>query len=128
MTRNGYRCKTVNGEVRYEHVAIVEAALGKRLPVGAVVHHVDGNKFNNANANLVACDSQAYHMLLHARTRVIKVGGDPDIQAVCSKCYELKRLDDFHRNAHKDMGRHDACKKCRRRPRVSHLETGKRDS
>lgn len=115
MRPRSYKCRTVDGLVRYEHVAIAEAAIGKRLPSGAVVHHVDGNKFNNANTNLVVCDSQAYHMLLHARTRVVEAGGDPDIQAVCSKCCELKRLDEFHRNAYKFMGRHDACKTCRRR-------------
>jgi hypothetical protein len=117
MTQKSYRCRTVNGEVRYEHVAIAEAALGKRLPTGAVVHHVDGDRFNNANSNLVVCESQSYHMLIHARTRVVLAGGDPDMHAVCSHCTELKPFHQFHRNQHKFMGRHDTCKVCRRRDR-----------
>lgn len=111
----GYRTWTINGVVKYRHVVVAERALGKELPEGAVVHHVDGDKFNNRNSNLVICQSQSYHAILHARTRVYMAGGDPDTQAVCSGCRALKALTDFHRNSNKSTGRHDACKECRRR-------------
>jgi CRISPR/Cas system-associated exonuclease Cas4 (RecB family) len=61
--RNGYA--TTTGDV-YLHVAVAEAALGKKLPKGAVVHHVDLNPLNNDASNLVVCPSQSYHLLLHA--------------------------------------------------------------
>jgi hypothetical protein len=43
-----------------EHRLLAEKALGKSLPVKAVVHHHDPEQ-------LVVCQDQAYHMLLHAR-------------------------------------------------------------
>ncbi|MBE0568933.1 MAG: HNH endonuclease [Deltaproteobacteria bacterium] len=58
------------------HVEIVEKVLGKRLPPGAIVHHVDGNKMNNAHSNLVVCQDQAFHNLLHSRSKAKKECGD----------------------------------------------------
>lgn len=54
------------------HISIAEAALGHKLPPGAVVHHLDGDRLNNAPENLVVCPSQAYHMHLHAILREYK--------------------------------------------------------
>lgn len=55
----------------FQHTLVVEKALGKSLPDGAVVHHIDGNGLNNKNSNLVICQDRAYHNLLHARQRRI---------------------------------------------------------
>ena len=60
--------RAVNGYVR-EHILIAEKALGKPLPLGAQVHHVDMNRLNNASNNLVICQDNAYHFLLHTRAR-----------------------------------------------------------
>lgn len=49
-------------------------ALGKKLPPGAIVHHVDLNPFNNEPTNLVICPDTQYHMLLHERTKAITRG------------------------------------------------------
>lgn len=46
----------------FEHILIAEKALGKYLPPGAVVHH-------HSPTQLVICEDQAYHMLLHKRMR-----------------------------------------------------------
>lgn len=63
-----------NGWVQH-HVWVVEEALGKPLPPGAEVHHVDGRGNNNINSNLVACQDKAYHMLLEQRTRAYNATG-----------------------------------------------------
>lgn len=66
---SGYVCIQKDGKKKMEHISVVEKALGKKLPKGAVVHHVDRNRRNNTNKNLVGCPSQAYHLLLHKRMR-----------------------------------------------------------
>lgn len=48
-----------------EHLIIAERALGKSLPAGAEIHHLDGNKSNNQNNNLIICQNRKYHGLLH---------------------------------------------------------------
>jgi hypothetical protein len=64
------------GESIREHILIAERALGKPLPPGAEVHHVDEDKTNNAPSNLVICPSTAYHRLLHARARALDESGN----------------------------------------------------
>lgn len=51
------------------HRVLVENVLGKELPVKAVVHHSDGDRSNNTLSNIVACEDNTYHMLLHKRKR-----------------------------------------------------------
>ena len=36
-----------------EHILIVENVLGKSLPEGAVIHHVDGNGLNNKSNKIL---------------------------------------------------------------------------
>jgi hypothetical protein len=64
-----------DGSWVYEHVQVVERAIGKRLPPKAEVHHVNGNKRDNRPANLVACQDRAYHCLLEKRTRALRECG-----------------------------------------------------
>lgn len=53
----------------YEHIVVAERALGKPLPNGAVVHHVNLDTHDNRPCNLVICPDEAYHRLLHKRMR-----------------------------------------------------------
>jgi hypothetical protein len=85
--KNGYVVYAKKGR---EHVLIAEKAIGRKLPKGAIVHHVDGNPLNNAHTNLVVCPNQEYHMLLHVRSRAMTDCGNPDWR----KCVRCLRHDD----------------------------------
>jgi len=69
ITDQGYIHIQNNWQKKMQHVLVAEKALGKSLPKGAVVHHVDEDKQNNDPRNLVICPNQAYHNLLHKRIR-----------------------------------------------------------
>lgn len=111
----------VNGNVK-EHVLIAEAALGRRLPRGAEIHHVDGDRSNNARTNLVICQSIAYHKLLHVRAAVLRAGGDPNTQRICSVCKRVKDLAAFNRSsANKSTGRQTSCRDCQRQHQATYV-------
>lgn len=93
------------------HVKVVEKMLGRRLPEGAVIHHVDEDRKNNRNDNLVLCQDQPYHLLIHARARVLAAGGNPRTEKICSRCHTVKRKDDFH-TAKRGDGYRPYCKEC----------------
>jgi hypothetical protein len=75
-----------NGYV-LEHIAVVERALGRPLPKGAVIHHVNGDRTDNRPQNLVVCPDQAYHLLLHKRQRAFDACGHADWRK-CTYCGE----------------------------------------
>lgn len=74
MTSHGYvRVMTAKGVRQYEHILVAERALGRPLknlgvghPDSEVVHHIDGDKTNNAPDNLLVC-THKYHVELHHR-------------------------------------------------------------
>jgi hypothetical protein len=68
-----------------EHRRIVEQALGHPLRSSAPVHHVNENRRDNSPGNLVACDSIAYHNLLHRRQRALDACGNPNARK-CVHC------------------------------------------
>jgi hypothetical protein len=93
---HGYAVKSAPGHPKatsnsyvYEHILVAEVALGRVLPKSAVVHHVDLCSSNNRNSNLVICQDQAYHMLLHARLRIQRAGGDPNLDKICGTCKKV---------------------------------------
>lgn len=105
---SGYVIFREGGVGRHEHVVVAERVLGKPLPKGAVVHHVNRNRADNRPENLVICPSHAYHRLLHQRMSAQEACGNPNWR-MCGAC---KTWDDpsnltFRRRAsasHKSAG------------------------
>ncbi len=98
-----------------EHILIAEKALGRILPPKAIVHHVDEDTFNNANQNLVICQDQAYHKLLHVRARIVRRGGNPNTDKFCRDCDSCKPLEAFNvRKSHLSTGRQSVCRDCQK--------------
>ncbi len=85
--QRGYRIFTTPTGRKGEHVLVAERALGKPLPVGAVVHHADENRLNNAGSNLVICPDNKYHRLLHVRIDAMNACGHPNWRK-CTYCGE----------------------------------------
>jgi hypothetical protein len=81
-SRNGYR------QLIYR--AIVEEILGYILPLKAVIHHIDGNWRNNEPSNLLVCENDTYHQLIHRRARALQACG----HASWRKCCYCKNYDD----------------------------------
>lgn len=109
-SKNGYQ--TGPKDV-YLHVLIAETALGHPLPAGAEVHHVDEDRTNNKNANLVICQDKAYHKLLHVRMRIVRAGGNPNTDKLCGDCGRARPLIAFNiRRGNKSTGRQSACRGC----------------
>lgn len=58
-----------SGRRRRTHRVQAEAALGRPLRPGEIVHHRDGDKTNNDPANLLVLSSQAQHASLEFHLR-----------------------------------------------------------
>jgi hypothetical protein len=103
-----------NGTV-LEHLLVAQAALGYPVPARHPVHHFDENKSNNERSNLVICQDNRYHMLLHARKRILDAGGDPDKVKICGVCKQLVQREEFHKNRATIDGLNQNCKPCQKR-------------
>lgn len=77
------------GNTRRIHILMAEKAIGKSLPYGAMVHHVNENPKDNRPTNLVICPNQSYHKLLHRRTDAMNACGNANWR----KCLYCKTYD-----------------------------------
>lgn len=103
--------RAIQGKV-LEHILVVECTIGRVLPVGAVIHHVNDQTADNRNSNLVVLQSSSEHGTLHRRRRVLRRGGDPWTQRLCCICKQAKDTSEFYRSS--DRAFSAACKACDR--------------
>lgn len=53
----------------FQHRLVMERAIGRRLALEEVVHHIDGNGFNNKLSNLMLFSNTTEHMSFHKRIK-----------------------------------------------------------
>lgn len=87
LSAKGYIYKNIDGVLELEHRMIAAVAIGRLLKGEECVHHVDENGANNTNENLVLCPNNAYHQLLHRRTRALDACGNAN-WLKCNICGE----------------------------------------
>lgn len=56
----------------YEHILVAEKILGRELKDGECVHHIDKNRTNNDNSNLMVFRTNEDHICYHAGGEVIE--------------------------------------------------------
>ena len=95
---------------------IAEKVFGKRLPSNTEVHHVDINRSNDENNNLVICQDRKYHNLLHKRKRAYDACGHPD-WIKCQICLEYGPPEEIKSYKSSNSRWHSKCwaKRCRER-------------
>lgn len=99
------------GDKTRAHNLIAERVLGRRLPRGAQVHHVDNDGRNNHHDNLVICPDASYHRLLHTRQAALDACGDANWRK-CGICSEY--------GDPQEMGLYKISKKPNNQPRAFH--------
>jgi len=95
VERRLHPCADATGYVASSRFA-VENVVGKYLPKTMVVHHVDGDPSNDSNDNLVACENQGYHRLLHVRQKALEACGNVHWRP-CSYCHRYDDLSNLKR-------------------------------
>ena len=87
ISSHGYELITKNGHQVYSHIIKAEAALGKRIPDGAVVSFVGGKMGDAQKQSLVICEDKAYSITLKTREEALEATGNPRMRK-CNRCKE----------------------------------------
>ena len=72
------------------HTYIIEGVLGRKLKKSETIHHIDENRANNENSNLIVC-SRKFHPFLHKRINALAEKGSVNAEK-CNYCgcYDFK--------------------------------------
>ncbi len=123
MNPSPYKQLVVDGRHVMEHIYIAETVLGRRLPKGAVVHHVDHDRRNNAKSNFVICPSQAYHLLIHLRERALIATGNPNM-IPCHICKQWDLPENLYFRKSRPGQWHRACNNAKHKQRMERKKNG----
>lgn len=100
----------------FEHIVFAENALGHSLPPNAVVHH-------HTVDQLVICEDQGYHRLLHRRTRALAESGHASWRK-CVHCHKWDSPDNLQ--VYGSVARHRLCYNKYMRDRKKMIRMSKR--
>ncbi len=92
----------------HSHIVVMEQHLGRQLRAGEVVHHLDGNKRNNAVENLALCASESEHQKTYHREQASELGKRPKLHLRAfseSKAGEIRALVDTGQWSYRALGR-----------------------
>lgn len=103
---DGYIYIGYNGKLWMQHRYVMEQHLGRPLLTSEPVHHIDGNKQNNAIENLQLLPSHADHVRVH-HPRIMT-----ETHAECLGCNEVKPFSDYYPARTKNTGMASRCKAC----------------
>lgn len=71
LDKRGYMMVSLGkGDYAFEHVLIAEKLLKRPLKPNEVVHHINGNKADNRNCNLIICE-RSLHQKMHAKMSLL---------------------------------------------------------
>lgn len=85
IDKDGYIRVRGEGNRKLQHRLNAEKVLGRELKNREVVHHINGNRLDNRNENLLIC-TDSYHRLIHAREKALSDCGKPDWRK-CRYCH-----------------------------------------
>lgn len=124
VDKYGYPSVILNGKTKRIHRIVAEKALGRGLPKGSVVHHIDENRMNYSRDNLLVMQSVGEHLRLHARLNARKEGYNYLTHRRCTDCKLVKPLSEFHKDTRdKTSGVSRGCKECNKARSRLYLQT-----
>lgn len=106
ITNYGYEFVWINRKRIVVHRLVMEQHLGRPLLKSEVVHHIDGNKRNNAIDNLQLATSHSEHRRLHHPRHI------NEVEAECMKCHVVKPRSDFFKRGYTPQGIFSECIDC----------------